>query len=318
LDFNRRREVPQMPSDKDAAAPNLIRDITQMTPAQARAMRIKMVEASELPPEPIGATRDITVWGAEGDIPARVFIPEGKSLGDPRPILMWFHGGGMVIGDNYVQSDRPARRIANRAHCLVVAVEYRLAPEHPFPAGVDDCWASLKWAARHGAEIGGDPSRLAVHGDSGGGLPAAVSAVIARDAGLPLRHQLLVYPNLDCTMREDTWRTNVNHGLNRASMEWFLGHYLPPGADPTDPHASPVFTENLRGLAPATIIAAEFDPLIGEEITYERRLREAGVAVEMCTWKGMPHGFFVMTAKYPEGLEATDYASARLREAFAR
>jgi acetyl esterase len=201
-------------------------------------------------------------------------------------------------------------------HCVVVAVEYRLAPEHPFPAGVDDCWASVKWAAEHGREIGGDPARLTVHGDSGGGLPAAVSAVMARDAGLPLRHQLLVYPNLDCTMREDTWRTNVSHGLNREMMQWFLGHYLPPGADPTDPHASPVFTKDLRGVAPATIIAAEYDPLIGEEITYERRLREAGVAVEMRTWAGMPHGFFVMSALYPQALEATDYASARLREAF--
>ena len=98
-------------------------------------MRVDMVVASELPPEPIGSVRDIMVWGDAGEIPARVFTPEGNSLGDPRPILMWFHGGGMVIGDNYVQSDRPARRIANRTHCIVVAVEYGLAPEHPFPAG---------------------------------------------------------------------------------------------------------------------------------------------------------------------------------------
>src|SRR5215472_11898277 len=112
------------------------RDITQMTPAEARAMRIEMVKASELPPEPIAAVSDIKVWGARGEIPARVFTPEGNSLGDPRPILMWFHGGGMVIGDNYVQSDRPARRIANRTHCVVVAVEYGLAPEHRFPEGV--------------------------------------------------------------------------------------------------------------------------------------------------------------------------------------
>ena len=101
--------------------------------------------------------RDIMVRGAEGEIPARVYTPEGNSLGDPRPILLWFHGGGMVIGDNYVQSDRPARRIANRTHCIVLAVEYGLAPEHPFPAGVQDCCASLRWAAEHGGEIGGDP-----------------------------------------------------------------------------------------------------------------------------------------------------------------
>ena len=219
------------------------------------------------------------MWGGAGEIPARVYTPEGSSLGDPRPLLLWFHGGGMVIGDHYVQSDRPARRIANRTHCLVVAVEYRLAPEHPCPAGVEDCCAALRWAVEHGAEIGGDPSRLAVEGDSGGGLPAAVAAVMARDRGIALRHQLLVYPNLDVTLRESTWETNVSHGLNRAMMEWFIGHYLPPGADPTDPIASPVFTRDLSGIAPATIIAAEFDPLIGEELTYERRLKEAGVAV---------------------------------------
>lgn len=307
-----------MAADQETSARPPRRDITQMTPAEARAMRGEMVKASELPAEPIASTRDIMVWGAEHDIPARVFTPEGDSLGVPRPILMWFHGGGMVIGDNYVQTDRPARRIVNRAHCVVVAVEYGLAPEHPFPAGVNDCWASLKWAVEHGGEVGGDPSRIAVYGDSGGGLPAAVSAVRARDAGLALRHQMLVYPNLDCTMREDTWRTNVNHGLNRPMMQWFLGHYLPPGADPTDPSASPVFTKDLSGIAPATIIAAEFDPLIGEEITYTRRLREAGVAVEMRTWEGMPHGFFVMSKLYPQALEAAEYASARLREAFAR
>ena len=113
-----------------------------------------------------------------------------------------------MIGDNYVQSDPPARRIA-RTHCIVLAVEYGLAPVRPFPAGVKDCCASLRWAAEHGREIGGDPSRIAVHRDSGGGVPAAVSAVIARDNGITLAHQLLVYPNLDVTMGEDTWRTNV-------------------------------------------------------------------------------------------------------------
>jgi acetyl esterase len=293
------------------------KSVVEMTPVEARAQRGPMVDKTELPPEPIAQVRDIIIPGGDVPIPARVYTPEGASLGDPRPILLWFHGGGMVMGADYVQSDRPARRIANRVHCVVLAVDFRLAPEDPFPAGVRDCQAALRWAAKHGAEIGGDPTRLAVEGDSGGGLPAAVCAVTARDEGVPLRHQLLIYPNLDCTMRESTWDTHGKHGLNRESMAWFMGHYLPPGADPTDPLASPVFTPDLKGLAPATIIGAGLDPLIGEERTYAKRLREAGQPFEMREWPDMPHGFYVMSAVYPEATEAMEWAAQRLREALA-
>jgi acetyl esterase len=293
------------------------KSVVESTPDEARAQRAPMVERTELPPEPVAEVRDIMVPGGDGPIPARVYTPEGASLGVPRPILIWLHGGGMVMGADYVQSDRPARRLANRVHCVVLAVDFRLAPEHPFPAAIRDCQAALRWIAEHGREIGGDPSRIAVEGDSGGGLPAAVSAVTARDEGIPLRHQLLIYPNLDCTMRESTWDTHGKHNLNRESMGWFIGHYLPPGADPTDPLASPVFTPDLTGVAPATIIGAEHDPQIGEERTYAKRLREAGVPVEMREWPDMPHGFYVMSKLYPQATEAMEYAAARLRQAFA-
>jgi acetyl esterase len=293
------------------------RDLWDMAPDEVRRLRGPMADSVELPPEPVADVEDIYVPGGDGCVPARVYTPASVALGVPRPILIWLHGGGMVLGDNYVQSDRPARRMANRTGCVVLAVDYRLAPENPFPAGVRDCQAAMRWAAAHGDEIVGDRNRLAVEGDSGGGLPAAVCAVTARDEGIPLRHQLLVYPNLDCTITEPTWETHGYHGFDRRVMEWFMSHYLPPGADPRDPLASPVFTPDLFGVAPCTIIAAELDPLVGEARTFTGRLRAAGVDVDLQEWPQMPHGFFVMPASYPEALTATDYAAARLREALA-
>lgn len=293
------------------------RNLWDLTAPEARALRGPMADDVELPAEPIADVRDITIPSDDGPVPCRVFTPANDSLGVPRPILIWFHGGGMVMGEDYIQSDRPARRVANRTGCIVLAVDFRLAPEHPFPAGIRDCQAALRWAAAHGAEIGGDPTRIAVEGDSGGGFPAAVCAVTARDEGLPLRHQLLLYPSLDCTMSEPTWETHGKHGFDKRIMQWFIDHYLPEGADPRDPLASPVFTPDLTGVAPATIIPAEYDPLIGEARTYAKRLEAAGVAVTYREWAEMPHAFFVMPARYPQALDATDFVAARLKEALA-
>lgn len=311
-------------SDASAAtqAPNYgetpVGDITRMTPVEVRSMRQRMVDVGELPAEPIAHVDDITIPASASEVQARVYTPAGSSLGNPRPILVWYHGGGMVIGDKYIQSDRPARRIANRADCIVVAVDFRLAPEHPFPAGIEDCCDALRWVARRGEKIGGDSSRLAVEGDSGGGLPAAVAAVMARDEGIKLRHQLLIYPSLDMSLSEPTWLTHDKHWLTLDIMKWFVNHYLPAGTNPRDPRVSPVFTENLRGVAPATIIAAEHDPLIGENRTYARRLGEAEVSTELRVYPNMPHGFFVMPGTFPVALEAYDYAAQRLRVAFGQ
>jgi acetyl esterase len=290
--------------------------LLEMSAPEARAARAHAADAVELPAEPIGSVEDIVIPGPV-PIPARIYTPAGASLGDPRPILLWFHGGGMVMGGNYVQSDRPIRRIANRVDCVTVAVDFRLAPEDPFPAGIEDCRTALRWAVKHGRAFGGDPSRIAVEGDSGGGLPAADCAIMARDEGIRLSHVLLIYPNLDCTLTNPAWDTHAHASLNRTSMRWFMDKYLPEGVDPADPAVSPGRTAELRGLAPTTIIGAGLDPLIGEGRDFARRLAAAGGDVEMREWDAMPHGFYVCSALYPEATEAMDFAVARLRRAFA-
>jgi acetyl esterase len=307
-------------SDDAATAETLMsnpRSLLDMSAPEARAARAQAASSVELPPEPIGSVEDIVIPGGPVPIPARVYRPDGSSLGEPRPILLWFHGGGMVMGGDYVQSDRPIRRIANRVDCVVVAVDFRLAPEDPYPAGIEDCRAALRWAVSHGREIGGDPTRIALEGDSGGGLPAADCAIMARNEGIRLSHVLLIYPNLDCTLTDPAWETHAHPSLNRTSMRWFLDKYLPAGVDPADPAVSPGLTEDLAGLAQTTIIGAGRDPLIGESRSFARRLAAAGGDVTIREWDEMPHGFYVMSAVYPEATEAMEYAAERLRQAFA-
>lgn len=304
--------------DETATTDHLMRNpgaLLAMSAPEARAARAHAADAVELPAEPIASVEDIVIPGPV-PVPARIYTPAGSSLGDPRPILLWFHGGGMVMGGNYVQSDRPIRRIANRVDCVTVAVDFRLAPEDPYPAGIEDCRTALRWAAKHGRDFGGDPSRIAVEGDSGGGLPAADCAITARNEGIGLAHALLIYPNLDCTLTDPAWDTHGHASLNRTSMRWFMDKYLPVGVDPFDPAVSPGRTADLRGLCATTIIGAVLDPLIGEGRGFAKRLAEAGIDVEMREWETMPHGFYVCSALYPEATEAMDFAVARLRQAF--
>lgn len=293
-------------------------NLLEMSAVEARAARAHAADTAELPAEPVDAVEDIVIPGPAGAIPARVYRPKGAALGDPRPILLWLHGGGMVLGANYVQSDRPIRRIANRVDCIVVAVDFRLAPEDPYPAGIDDCKAALRWVFDHAHEIGGDLGRIAIEGDSGGGLPCASCALFARDEGIPLSHLLLIYPNLDCSLESPSWDSHAHTSLNRTSMRWFLDKYLPAGIDPFDPAVSPGRTEDLSGLPGATIIIAGKDPLLGEARDFGERLAATGADVDIRSWDEMPHGFYVMTAVYPEAMEATEHAAARLRQAFRR
>jgi acetyl esterase len=239
-------------------------------------------------------------------VPMRVYRPSP----DVRPIVQWMHGGGGCLG-SVEEHDAFCRNLAHATGCTVVSVEYRLAPEHPFPAGLDDCWSALQWSA---AQPGGD--RLAVAGDSAGGNLAAALALRARDAGgPPLRFQLLVYPVLDHTM---SFPSIVENGrgffLYEVDIRWFRDHLL-RGHDPRDPLASPWFAADLSGLPPAYIVTAEYDPLRDEDAAYAERLREAGVPVTLRQWDGQMHAFFTMVGFYPAAQPALEEAAAAVRAA---
>lgn len=264
---------------------------------------IRLLAAADGEPEPVA---DVAAAALAG-VPCRTYRAEGTPVAGA-PILLWIHGGGFVIGD-LDTADTTARKLANRTGALVVSVDYRLAPEHPFPAGVADCAAVLGWAAEQGVPI-------AVGGDSAGGNLAAVTAITARDRGIPLRHQLLVYPVTDCTMSSRSYEENASgYLLTRDSMRWFIDHYLGSTADPKDPLASPLFTDDLSGVAPATVLTAGYDPLRDEGNDYARRLAEAGVAVDHRPHPTMIHGFFAMAGITPVAMDAMEAAAAGVRAA---
>jgi acetyl esterase len=262
-------------------------------------------------PSDVARVEDITV---AGNIPARV---HAASTGEALPILVWYHGGGFVIGD-LETADRTCRKLASGTGALVVSVDYRLAPEDPFPAGPNDCFSALQWVVDHATQLGGDASRVAVGGDSAGGNLAAVAALQARDEGLPLRYQLLVYPVTDCTMSSSSYEENAEgYFLTRDSMDWFIGHYLSGGAEAKDPRVSPLYADDVRGVAPALVITAEFDPLRDEGEAYAERLRDAGVDVESRRFNGQIHGFFGLSSITPAASEAMALSVAKLKAALA-
>jgi acetyl esterase len=240
------------------------------------------------------------------------------STAGARPIIVWYHGGGFVIGDLQT-ADTTCRKLALGTGALVVSVDYRLAPEHPFPASPDDAIAALRWIVDHAKELGGDPARVAVGGDSAGGNLAAVTALQARDEGISLRYQLLVYPVTDLTMSSTSHEENgEGYLLTRDSMDWFIGHYVgSSGAEIKDPRLSPLHADDVRGVAPALVITAEFDPLRDEGEAYGERLRDAGVDVEVRRFDGQVHAFFSLASITPAANEAMELATAKLKAALA-
>jgi acetyl esterase len=264
--------------------------------------------------EDVAAVRDLRIPGPAGEIAIRIYTPTGGTA--PRPALVYYHGGGWVIG-SLASHDGICRALANAVPAIVVAVDYRLAPEHPFPAAAEDAHAAARWVAEHAAEIGADPRRIAVGGDSAGGNLAAVTALMARDRGGPaLAFQLLVYPVTDTAMDTASYRENADgYFLTRADMTWFFDHYLPRAADRVHPYAAPLLAPDLRGLPPAAVITAEFDPLRDEGEAYATRLRAAGVAVTRTRYAGMIHGFFGLSAMFEQASAALEEAAAALRAA---
>jgi acetyl esterase len=268
----------------------------------------------DLPEIEMAHVRDRTIPGPVGSIPVREYRPSADGA-SPQPVVVFFHGGGWVIGDLETH-DRLARRIARDAGCLVVAVHYRRAPEHRYPAAADDAYAATAWVAEHAAELGADPDRLAVVGDSAGGNLAAVVAHMARDrGGPPIAFQLLVYPVIDHSFETDSYRDNAEGWMLTAKhMRWYWDQYLGPDGDGADPYASPL-RGDLAGLPPAHVVTAEYDPLRDEGDAYADALRAAGVDVTLQRADGMWHGFLSVAELLADADPPTRETIAALRDA---
>jgi acetyl esterase len=254
---------------------------------------------------PVGEVRDLQIDGAVGPIGARHYAP--AEAGGPQPLIVYYHGGGFVICDLETH-DAPCRLLCRHAGAHVLSVDYRLAPENPFPASVDDCQAALHWAFEHVEELGADPSRIAVAGDSAGANLATVVCHLARKGESPMPHfQLLIYPVTDFVNALPS-RDMFAEGffLTKSEMDWFHEHYCTvAGADPADPRMSPGLVEDLSGLPPAYVITAGFDPLRDEGEGYADRLRDAGNKVVLRRFPGLIHGFINMTAASRSSRDAT-------------
>ena len=271
-----------------------------------------------LPPQdvPIGAVVDFDVPGGDGQpVRARAYTPR-DALEGPLPLVLFLHGGGWVTGDLDTH-DATCRALANASGGKVVALDYRLAPEHKFPAGLLDCHAALQWLAAHASELRVDAKRIAVAGDSAGGNLAAALALMARDRGGPaIAFQLLVYPVTHHAFDSPSYREYADgYLLTEEGMRWNWNHYLPDAAAGQDPLASPLLAPDLRGLPPALVITAECDPLCHESEAYAQRLADADVPVECRRYDGMLHAFFTLGQVFDDGRAAVEHAGAALRRA---
>ena len=263
-------------------------------------------------PEPVGEITDIGIQGPNGPIPLRIYAPDVE---EPVPTFVFVHGGGWVRGslDAY---DGVCRRVTNRAECLTVSVDYRRAPEHPFPAGFEDCYAATEWTARHAADLGGDPERVAIGGDSAGGNLSAAVALAARDRDGPdLAHQLLIYPavNPPSVRWFDSYDDNGSgYFLEMDSVEWYLEQYTRT-ADIGNHYAFPIRARDLSGLSSATVLTAGYDPLVDEGIAYAERLEEADVDTTHLHYESQIHAFVSLYAYLDEGKAAIEDIAEQLR-----
>ena len=291
------------------------RQYWEMTPREARYWHNRKSGILDVRPQPVFSVEDGHIDGPFTDIALRFYTPrEPTGL---FPVLVWLHGGGHVVGslDSY---DAVCRTLALQADCIVVSVDYRLAPEAKFPAGVKDSFAALTWVGRHAEEFGGDPARIAIGGDSAGGNLAAVCAILARDEGFPqLAFQLLVYPRT--APHEELpshYEFAEGHMLTRKTILWFHNHYLKSDENRTDFRYAPLIAEDLSRLPPALVIVGECDPLRDDGIAYADRLKSEGNEVELAVYQGMIHPFFSMGGAIDAARRAHTHAAQALKTAF--
>lgn len=281
-----------------------------------QAEQTALAQAGE--PEAVASLEDRLICGPAGAFPIRIYTPAGTEQAT-FPALVYFHSGGWVMG-SIEAHDPVCRALANHAQCLVISVEYRLAPEHPFPAAPEDCYAAACWVAEHASEIRADPARIAVGGESAGGNLAAVVALMARDRqGPELCYQVLIYGETDYyepgTVSSATYREG--YGLTRQEMIWFWDQYLARPEDCMHPYAAPLRATDLTNLPPALMITAEYDPVRDEAEHYAQRLQQAGVPVHLSRYAGMIHGFFRMFALFVQSHQALEEVADALLQAFA-
>jgi len=288
----------------------------KLTPPEARQAYANSRKVLSPEAQAVAETSDITATGPLGDIPLRLYRPIGTEPSERLPALIYYHGGGWLLGD-LESHDVICRRFANAARCRVVSVDYRMAPEHKFPASIDDCAAATRWAFEHADRLGIDPARVAVGGDSAGGNLAAVVGLMARDGTIPpLAFQLLIYPATDMMMTTvSSQTTSGGVPLTSATMRWFIDHYMRDAADARDWRASPLRAADLSGTAQALVLTCTHDPLCDEGIAYARRLEREGVRVLHLHYSDQIHGFVSMGRIIRAADVAIDMMGAALRKA---
>jgi acetyl esterase len=293
--------APELQEYVDGANTASVPEFDELPIGDVRLVGEAFAEAGASAPEPVEVVEDRHLPGPAGDIAVRVYDPDP---GATSPVVAYFHGGGFVMM-GLDTHDRVCRRLANAAHAVVVSVDYRLAPEHRFPAALDDCMAVTHWLTEHAAELAGDPTRIAVAGDSAGGNLAAATALASRSDGPGLAAQVLVYPVIDAACDTGSYTANAEGFLLTAkTMRWFWEAYLGPDGDPRDPYASLLRADDLTGAPPALVMTAEYDVLRDEGEAYADRLRAAGVDVTSLRYPGMVHGFLTMDALTPTAVTA--------------
>jgi len=288
------------------------RPVWELPLATARA---NQENRAKLPGPEVASVVDMDVPAPDGAVGVRAYTPEGAG---PFPVVVWMHGGGWVLG-SVNSTDATCRAMANDTPCVVVSVEYRLAPETKFPGPAEDCYAVAQWVATNGARLNADASRMAIAGASAGGNLAAAVALMARDRGGPaLVQQTLVYPVTDGTLSTESYeRCATGFGLSRDTMTWYWQQYLASEADRENPYAAPARASDLSGLPPALVITGGYDVLADEGEAYASSMSAAGVPTTHSRYDGMIHGFFNLSAPFDKSYTAIAEVCAALRSAFA-